>query len=186
MKEFDKIWLEIKQGREKAFYTLYVLLFPSIIRYVRQTVKDLLLAEDIVQDVFIKLWCERESIHITGSIQAYIYKAAHRTSINRLKHQATAKNSVNKTISEEEWQFIRDTYQVNDFIIENLERDDLATMISQEIDHLPDKCREVFVLSRHDGLNHVEIAQRLNISVNTVRAHIYHALEVIRKKLAEE
>jgi RNA polymerase sigma-70 factor (ECF subfamily) len=182
-KEMKKSWPEIKWGGEKAFYTLYTSLFPALVGYVRQIVKDLHLAEDIVQEVFIKLWCERESIKITGSVQVYIYKTAHHAAINKLQHLATAKNKVNRTISEEEWQFIRDTYQVDDFIVENIEKDETDMLIQQTIAGLPEKCREAFVLSRYEYLNHEEIAQRMDISVNTVRAHIYHALEVIRERL---
>ncbi len=183
LERLSEIWLDVKKGSEKAFYALYTLLFPTLIRYVRQIVRDLLLAEDIVQDVFTKLWCNRDSIYIVGSVQAYIYKAAHHASINKLQFLATAKNKVNKTVSEEEWQFIRDTYQVDDFIIENIERDDTKVIIQQTISLLPDKCREVFMLSRYEYLSNEEIAQRLNISIHTVRAHIYHALETIRERL---
>lgn len=181
--EINKIWTDIKKGSERAFYTLYTLLFPNLIRYVMQIVKDIFLAEDIVQEVFIKIWHDRNTIHIVGSIQAYIYKMAHHASINKLQHQATRKNKVNKTISDEEWQFIRDTYQVDDLIIENIEKDDTDMLIQQVISTLPDKCREVFVLSRYEHQTNEEIAQTLGISVNTVRAHIYHALEVIRRHI---
>ena len=114
MEELNKIWLEVKKGCEKAFYTFYTLLFSNLIRYVRQMVKDTFLAEDIVQEVFIKIWRDRNSINIVGSVQAYIYKVAHHASINKLQHLATSKNKVNRTVSDVEWQFIRDTYQVND------------------------------------------------------------------------
>ena len=183
LENLDKIWYEIKRGSEKAFYILYTSLFPLLVNCVRQIVKDLHLAEDIVQEVFIKLWCERESVNITGSVQAYMYKTAHHASINKLQHLATAKNKVNRTVSEEEWQFIRDTYQVDDFVTGNIERDETDRLIRQVIAGLPEKCREVFMLSRYEYLTNEEIAQRMNISVNTVRAHIYHAIEVIREKI---
>jgi len=183
LENFDKIWSEIKWGSEKAFYVLYTTLFPVLIGYVRQIVKDLHLAEDIVQEVFIKLWCDRKSIKITGSVQAYVYRTAHHASINKLQHLATSKNKVNRTISGEEWQFIRDTYQVDDFIIENIEKSETDAMIQQAMNNLPEKCREAFILSRYEYLTNEEIAQRMDISVNTVRAHIYHALEVIRERL---
>ncbi len=182
MKELDKVWSEIKGGSEKAFYILYTLLFANLIKYIRQIVKDLFLAEDIVQETFIKLWQDRKVIHITGSVQAYLYRMAHNMALNKLQHLATAKNAVHETRSEEEWQFIRDTYRVDDFIIENMERDNTDMLIRRAIETLPDKCREVFVLSRYENLSNEEIAQKLNISVNTVRAHIYKALETIRQK----
>jgi RNA polymerase sigma-70 factor (ECF subfamily) len=122
-------------------------------------------------------------LNIIGQVQAYIYQMAHHASINKLQHLATSKNRVNTTVSEEEWLLIRDTYQVDELIIENMERDDTEDLIRQTVDTLPVKCREIFMLSRYDDLNNEEIAQKLGISVHTVRAHIYHALEVIRQRL---
>jgi RNA polymerase sigma-70 factor (ECF subfamily) len=183
LNELDQIWREIKRGNEKAFYMLYTLLFSNLVRYIQQIVKDIFLAEDIVQEVFIKLWDERNKIHIVGSLQSYLYKMSHNLSINKLQHFATAKNKVNRTISEEEWQFIKDTYQIDSYVIENIEKEDTDVIIRQVIASLPEKCREVFILSRYENLDNNEIAQRLNISVNTVRSHIYQALEIIRQKV---
>jgi len=111
LEELSKIWRDVKEGSEKAFYTLYTLLFPNLIKYVCQIVKDVFLAEDIVQEVFIKIWSDRDSINIVGSVQAYIYKMAHHASINKIQHLATSKNKVNRTVSDEEWQFIKGPYQ---------------------------------------------------------------------------
>ena len=183
LNEINEIWLEVKKGSEKAFYTLYTLLFSGLVGYVRQIVKDALIAEELAQDVFIKIWYSRDSINIIGSVQAYIYKMAHHAAINKLQHIATSKNRVNRTVSEEEWQFIRDTYQMDDNIIENIERDDTDKLIRQVIDLLPEKCREVFTLSRFEYMSNNEIAQKMGISVHTVRSHIYHALEIIRENL---
>lgn len=183
MHELDKIWIDVKKGSEKAFYSLYTLLFPHLLKYVHHIVKDAFLAEDIVQDVFMKIWRDRNSLNIIGLVQAYIYKIAHHSSINKLQQLATSKNKVNRTVSDEEWLFIRDTYQIDELIIENIESDDMDRLIRQTIDTLPAKCREVFTLSRYDNFSNEEIAQKLGISVHTVRAHIYHALEVIRQYL---
>ena len=162
---------------------LYTLLFANLIKYISQIVKDMLLAEDIVQETFIKLWQDRKVIRITGSVQGYIYRMSHNLAINKLQHLATSKNSVHKTVSEAEWQFIRNTYAVDDFIIENMEKDNTDMLIRRILDTLPDKCREVFILSRYESLNNEEIAKKLNISINTVRAHIYKAVETIRQKI---
>ena len=183
LEELNKIWSEVKKGSEKAFYTFYTLLFANLLKYVRQIVKDTLIAEDIVQDVFVKIWRDRDSINIVGSVQAYIYKMAHHASINHLEHLATSKNKVNRTVSDEEWQFIRDTYQVNDDVMEHIEMEELDACIRSAIDTLPAKCKEVFMLSRYDDMTNEEIAQKLGISVNTVRTHLYHAVEVIRQKI---
>ena len=162
---------------------LYTALFPNLIKYIHQIVRDILMAEDIVQETFIKLWDDRLKIMVTGSIKAYIFRMAHNLSVNKLQQAITARNKVNRVITEEEWQFIKDTYQVNDFIIEKIESDDTDILIKNVINSLPGKCREVFILSRYEYLNNEEIAERLDISVNTVRAHIYHALEVIRQSI---
>jgi len=183
LEELNKIWSDVKKGEEKAFYSLYTLLFPNLVKYVRQIVKDEFLAEDIVQELFIKIWRNRNSLNIIGQVQAYIYKMAHHSSINKLQHLATSKNRVNRMVSDEEWIFIRDTYQVDELIIEDIECDDMDGLIRKTIDTLPEKCREVFLLSRYEDLSNEDIAQKLGISVHTVRAHIYHALEVIRQRL---
>ena len=181
--DVNKIWSEVKKGSEKAFYSLYTLLFPNLVKYVRQIVKDGFLAEDIVQELFIKIWRDKYSLDIIGQVQTYIYKMAHHSSINKLQHLATSKNRVNRMVSDEEWLFIKDTYQMDELIIENIECEDMAGLIRKTIDTLPEKCREVFILSRYEYQSNEDIAQKLGISVHTVRAHIYHALEVIRQRI---
>lgn len=183
MEELNKIWLEVKKGSEKAFYTLYSLLFSNLIRYVRQIVKDVFLAEDIVQDVFMKIWRDRNSIYIIGSVQAYIYKMAHHAAINKMQQLTTFKNKVNRMASDEEWQFIRDNYQVDGFIVERIEMEEVDMNIRILVETLPARCKEVFILSRYEEMSNEEIAQKLNISVNTVRSQLYHALELIRQKI---
>lgn len=178
--ELNKLWAEIKKGSEKAFYTLYTLLFPALLRYVRQMIADLFFAESIVQDIFIKLWYDKDKLDIQGSIKTYLFRMAHNMAVNKLQHFSTSKNTIHRTVSEEEWQFIEDTYQVEDRMIEHMESNDTDLLIKQAIDNLPAKCGEVFRLSRYDGLDNQEIAEKLGISVNTVRAHIYHALEAIK------
>ena len=182
----DKVWAEVKMGSEKAFYVLYTSLFHQLINYVIQIVKEIFIAEEIVQEAFIKLWESKDSIIITGSVKVYIFKMAHNMSLNKLEQIATAKNSVNRTISDDEWQFVQDTYRFDHSIIEQIESDETEKRIRQVINTLPDKCREVFILSRFEFLNNEEIAKKMNISINTVRAHIYHALELIRKELDAE
>ena len=183
MDALEKIWSEVKIGSEKAFYVLYTSLFQQLIRYVFHIVKEIFIAEDIVQEAFIKLWENKESINITGSVKDYVYKMVHNLSINKLEHLSTAKNAVNRTVSEEEWLFVRDTYQVDDYIIEQIEKEETEKLIRQAIDTLPAKCKEVFMLSRFENLSNEEIAEKMDISINTVRAHIYHALDVIRKEI---
>ena len=183
MEELNKIWWEVKNGGEKAFCILYSMLFPNLVKYVRQIVKDVYLAEDIVQELFIKIWQERDAIHIFGSVQTYIYKMAHHASINTLQHLATSKNRVNRTVSDEEWQFIKDNYQVNEYIIEQIEQEETDTYIRLVVETLPAKCKEVFMMSRYEEMENEEIARKLGISVHTVRTHLYHALDVIRKKI---
>jgi RNA polymerase sigma-70 factor (ECF subfamily) len=182
----DKVWAEVKMGSEKAFYVLYTSLFHPLIRYVVQIVKDAFIAEEIVQETFIKLWENRESIMIIGSVKVYIFKIAHNLSINKLENLATAKNAVNRTVRAEEWLFVQDTYRVDDTIIEQIEAEEMEKRIRQAINSLPAKCRDVFCLSRCDCLDNETIAKKMNISINTVRAHIYNALEFIKKELESE
>ncbi len=186
-KNGDHTWQKIKEGNEKAFGALYTQLFFSLIRYVRHIVKDNFLAEDIVQDVFLKLLNKKQSIDVRESVYTYIFKVAHHESINKLQHLATAKNKVNKTVSKKEWQYIEDTYNACDPVIEYMEKDeDIDIMIHQAIDSLSEKCRKIFILNYYGLLSNEEISKKMNISENTVRVHIFNALKVIRQKIMIE
>ena len=163
---------------QTAFERLYREYAPALIYYARKFV-DYETAEDIVHDVFLKVWESETVMLVHQDIASYLYNAVRNHCLDLLKHQ---------TISDDYL-----TQATRDLQLEELNHDDnpLDGMIKREqldalyreIDRLPEKCREVFVLAYIEEKKNMEIADQLNISVRTVEAQIYKALKLLRSAL---
>jgi RNA polymerase sigma-70 factor, ECF subfamily len=182
----DIYWKRIQNGEEKAFKELFSETGASLCHYSFQITGDKNFAEEVVQDVFVKLWEQKNSIIIQGSFKTYIYQAVHNESVNCVVRKKTLKNSVNKLVSDELWESIVDNYQIEDYVIEQLEAEDTGKMIDQIIQKLPTQNREIFILSRFENKSNLEIAAILNLSVSTVKTQIYRAIDKIREGLLEK
>ena len=135
-------------------------------------------SEDIVQEVFFKLWIDRTRITIQTSVKAYLYQMVRHAALNHLKHDHV-KRAHEKTA--------KDT---GTFYGESLEEQfigkELNAKIQSAINALPAERRKIFLLSRMDGLKYKEIAEKLGISVKTVENQMGKALAGLRKELAGE
>ncbi|MBN1927516.1 MAG: RNA polymerase sigma-70 factor [Prolixibacteraceae bacterium] len=181
--ELEKYWEGIKDSDEEALEKLYKSTFSLLVNYSRTITFDYNLAEEAVQDVFLKIWQNRSSLIVHESIRAYLFRSVHNHSLNLLRQQKTLKQSVNRPASEDLWRFIAEHYELNEFVIENLFAADTNEMIQEVLGSLPEQCCKVFSMSRFDGFTNEEIANRLSIAQNTVKAHIYKALQKISEAL---
>jgi len=162
---------------EKAFEKVFKAHFKALHAYALAIVKDAADAEEIVQTVFLKLWENRFTLKITSSVKAYLYKAVYHSSINHLNHQ-----KVRMKHSEQQLQLHQQEEATES---RAFQEEELAAQIKHALDLLPEKCRMVFFLSRFEELKYQEIADRLDISVKTVEAHMGKALKLLRSQLAE-
>jgi RNA polymerase sigma-70 factor (ECF subfamily) len=183
---FDVCWKKIQYGDEKALKDLFTETSENLCQYAFQITEDIFLAEEVVQDVFVRLWEQRRTIIIQGSPKAYLYKAVHNESVNSVIRQRTQKNAVSRLVSDESWQVIEDNYQIDDFVIERLEAEDTGKIIDRIIQELPSQNREIFILSRFENKSNLEIAAILNLSVSTVKTQIYRAVNKIREELLKK
>ena len=129
--------------------------------------KDSAQAEEIVNDVFLKIWEDGDKIRIESSLKSYIYKAVINRSINALnknKRELTYKTELN---------FMQD----ESYELRQIEENELMIKLYTAINQLPDQCRRVFEMSRFEELKQQEIADKLGISVKTVKNHITIALK---------
>jgi len=181
--DFNSYWQKIKTGDEKAFETLFKKINGSLCYYALQITKDQFVAQEIVQDVFLKIWQTRETIVIRGSFKAYLYLMTHNLAINTLIKNNTRKNTVIELISNDLWKNTEAVLEMNPFLLEKLEAEETNRTIEKAINKLPQQCRDVFSLSRFDNKTNKEIAYLLNITESTVRTHIFRALEKIEKAL---
>ena len=181
--DLEKYWDGIKRDDEEALERLYKSMFSILVNYSQTIIFDFIYAEEVVQDVFLKIWQNRSFLNIHESIKSYLFRSVHNHSLNLLRQQRTLKQSVNSLASEDLWRFITDHYELDEFIIENLYAEDTDGVIQEVVENLPEQCRKVFSKSRFDGLTNEEIANQLNITQNTVRTHIYKALQKISEAL---
>jgi len=184
--DFNLCWQKIQKNDEYAFEELYKAAFKPLLYYACEIIGQQQLAEEVVQDVFLKIWKKRSLLSVRGSVKAYLFQSVHNHSLNTIRKQNTKAESVNQLRSEETWRFISDNYYLNEDFIERIFSDETQKIITRIVDKLPEKCRKVFLLSRVESMDNRTIASRLGLSENTVKTHIYRALHEIAGSLLKE
>ena len=176
----DKELLEVlKCGKISAFEYIYTTYYDSLLNYADRLLNDLETARDVVQQMYYKIWEGREVLNISLSVKAYLFKSVYHACLNTLAHK--------KNIQKYEREQLADLYFSN--VIQSPEAEmelwqaDVAKALDEAIALLPEKCREVFVLSKVEGLKNREIAEKLNITEKTVERHMTIALSKLREEL---
>lgn len=175
---------EIRNGNLKSFELVFKGYYSRLCKYAYSMVKDYEVSSDLVKDTFINWWENRSRVIINTTISGYVYKSVHNNCINYLTRTLTKQKATNESdlvIPLSELPFpLSDDYPLANILAQELEG-----ALDKAIKALPDQCREVFILSRMEQLSHDEIAQKLNISANTVKVHIYRALIKLKEELKE-
>ncbi|TSJ35894.1 RNA polymerase sigma-70 factor [Mucilaginibacter corticis] len=168
----------LKEDDKKAFDLIYQRYWEPLFTYVAKAVKDRDEAKDIVQEVFVSLWYRRGSLHPINSLQAYLFTAARYKGLTYIKNNSHK----NKYLESLSLFFEQECASVAG----QVEADELNLIIQQELEKLPPKMKEVFILSRTEQLSHKLISEKLMISDKTVKKQINNVLKHFRLKLAEK
>lgn len=171
----------IKQGDVAAFEMLYKQYYIFLCLIAEHIVKNPSDAEEIVSDVFVKLWNIREKIDITTSIKAYLVKAVHNTSINYLERSKIS-NKLTDSLSNSDYKLLA---WDSDYPLGQLYEKEIMDILDHGISTLPDACRQIFILSRNEDMKYSDIAGKLGISVNTVKTQMKIALKRLRETLKD-
>jgi RNA polymerase sigma-70 factor (ECF subfamily) len=172
--EADKqLFNQIKTGNKQSFELLFKKYYAPLCKFAYQYIHDHDECEEIVQAFFTSIWEKRKQTDINKSIKNYLYNSVRNRCFNYIKHLK-----------------IKTNYQIEARFaeIENSNiflEPGLIDRIHQSINELPNRRREIFILSREHGLKYREIAEKLDISVKTVEAQMGHALRELRDKLKE-
>lgn len=164
----------LKKGDEKAYAFLLDEYYHRLCVYANSLVKDHDKAEDIVQNVFLKTWEQRERLKSDFSIKSFFYKSVYNEFIDQYR-----KNQSTLALEKKYIEALDTIIEEKD--VESIER--LIAIVEREIQNLPPKCKEVFMLSKREGLTNIEISEYQNISIKTVEAQITKAFSILRKKL---
>lgn len=181
--EYDEIHLlkMIKQGDKDIFRQLYEVYYYRLFCVARQYLRDDFIAETIVSDVFFHIWENHRVLDVKVSLNAYLIRMVRNFSLNYLqKNYVEREVSLNDIDSSSPLLFSSDDYPLGR-LLEN----EVMAKVHSEIKLLPEATREVFILSRFQELKHEEVANRLGISVNTVKYHIKQALSILRVRLKD-
>ncbi len=165
----------IKQSDEPAFKALFDEMQQSLFNFILFLTKDTTVSEDLLQEVFLKLWNKRKELDPEKSIRSYLYTIANNLALNHIRDH-TLKISKHQSIDTESIE--RSSPQA---IFENTE---LSKAIAQAISSLSEKNRVTFMMSRYEGYSYKEIAERLDVSVKTIETRMTQALKELRIQLA--
>ena len=167
-------WVKkILEGDSQSFESLFNAYCQKLISFSRRYVVDKQIAENIVQDVFVNIWTNRSNLDYSRSIKTYLFTAVKNNSYKYLRHL---------NIEREHKAIMFDVIESIDPAIK-VEKDETAGQVHQEISNLPEKCREIFSMSKIDKLKYSEIADILDISVKTVETQMGRALKKLRANL---
>ncbi|MDO6738862.1 RNA polymerase sigma factor [Wenyingzhuangia sp. 2_MG-2023] len=161
-------------GDEKAYLSLIEIYYKKLYVYAYSLTNDYALAEDIVQNVFMKIWENRKKLNIKESLKSFLYKAVYNDFVNSFR-----KKQSSLLLDKIYWETINEMTDEEYF----QETASKIELLKKEIESLPNKCKQIFLLSKEEGLTNVEIASYLDVSIKSVEAHITNAYHILRKKI---
>ena len=180
----DELFDRVKFGDQKALESMFSIYFPRLNDFARKVIKDEFISQDIVQEVFLKVWEKKTEIE-SINLEAYLFRLVRNRCIDYIKHLKVVNNQIHEIqISSKYEELYRIDFIGNEPYV--LIEKELKTKIDETIQSLPDRCREVFILSRMNGLKNKEIAEKLNISIKNVERHLSRAIQSFRKNFSEE
>jgi RNA polymerase sigma-70 factor (ECF subfamily) len=164
----------IKNGDPAAFKELFFSYCQPLIRFAHRFLNDVPQSEDIVQDVFLKIWANRQHLNPQLNIKSYLYVAVKNHALKQLRHQKV------RYKLEEKFQFFPSRTPTPEEIFNTHE---IESTVTQAIEELPERCRLIFSMNRFDRLTYSEIAEILDLSVKTIETQMGRALKHLRKRL---
>ncbi len=170
---------KLQLGEDEAYRALFDAYYTMLCRYSYYIVKDTDIAEEIVCELLLHLFERRNMLKINPPIRNYLIRAVKNRSLNYL---ALKRSELEVSVGKDGYIYDMNLSTKSNPLDELL-YSELFDAVSLSINKLPDVCRTVFIMSRYDNKSYVEIAKELNISVNTVKYHIKHAIARLKLDL---
>jgi len=164
----------VKEGDFKAYEILFKKYYQELYRFAYTYLRDQVPAEEMAQEVFLYIWEKRGQIEIKTTLKTYLYSGAKNKCLNYIKYEVPRQNEL-----EESHLALMTTSQPE----KEEDSEKMKRHIHAAVNELPNKCRQIFVLSRNGGLTYDEIAEEMGISVKTVENQMSIALKKLRESL---
>lgn len=174
---------ELKKGNREAFNGIFRYYYPRMMAYVASMVEQKV-AEDIVQDVFLYVWENREKLYISDGFHSYLFQSAYTRCLDHFKKNL----SVEKYHSHTYEKYLEDYQNLlkgDNPVIEELSMKDFYRRLYELLELLPEQRREVFVLAYIKGLTAKEVAEQIQMPQRTVESHLYLALKFLKKHMSK-
>ena len=174
-----KISEKVKSDDEQAFELLFRKYYVRLCGFANKFITDSNESEEIVQEVFLKIWKRRDQLKLDNEIRPYLFKSVQNLCFNFLEH---------KKVTDNYYSVIEVVYknQAEDFnTYESVLYTEFQAKVDAAIGSLPKECRRIFQMSRQDGLKYTEIADKLEISVKTVESQMSRALSKLKTELRD-
>lgn len=175
---FEKLLVEkLKEGDKSAYSFLFTAYYSDLVMFATTFLKDIDSSEEIVQDVFLKLWEEREDIIITTTLKSFLLKLIQNRCLDLLRHlkvkSSHYESVLNSTILLE--------CDTENYIL----RSEIENIVEKALDKISAEVSEPFRLNRYEGLKYREIAERMHVSDRTVEVRISKVLQILRIELKD-
>ena len=170
-----ELFHRIQKGDEKAFTIAYELYNKLIYVLSYRYLMDEERAKDVVQCVFVKLWEYRAELNIGISLKSFLFTMAKNYILNLIRNENTA--------LEKQYEIAQQALGYEDDLVEKLERREQMSLFYQALAKLPEQKKRICVMKIREEMSNKEIAERLNVSINTVKTHYAEALKLLRREL---
>lgn len=165
----------LKSGDQAAYTEIYHRYKALLYSFAYKRLGEREEARDIIHELFLSLWAKRETIEINTTLLPYLYTSVRNRIMDRFAKQKVAERYINQ---------FQEYIDAGESPADHLARErNMMELIEREIAALPPKMRRVFELSRNTNMSRKEIAQELNLSEETVKSHMHHALKTLKGKL---
>lgn len=168
----------ISSGDEKAFLEIFNLYFKSVCRFVEKYVQSKQLSEDLVQEVFIKVWENRNKFSEIQSFRSYLYACAKNHTLNSLKKAARSEIALGELINS--YSIVRSQTE------EKLLDKEYLACFNKVLESLPERTREIFKLCREQKKSYADVAEIMGISKNAVKNHMVHSIKQLKYTVEAE
>jgi RNA polymerase sigma-70 factor (family 1) len=170
----QEVFQKFKNGQSDGFTKLYNEWNPSVCRFANSMINDLQEAKDVTEDCFIKMWERRTNFSSISGCKSFLFTSVRNACINIIRHRRVILSG------QREIQYLHSN---NETLLDGIITSQLSTQVNSAVDRLPPQCRKIFYLLFRDGKNTREVAEMLNLSLQTIKTHRKRGLAILRKQI---